>query len=144
MRHPLHPALVHFPIACWSLAVVADFAGLYFGDAAWRWSQGLLIVACIMAIPAMLAGLLELSRIPEGPALRDTWWHMGAMLLAFTLFTTRLLLGLSQGPAFAPDALALWLDAAGFVSLAIGGWLGGRLVYGHGLGRSRERADRGP
>ncbi|WP_343251093.1 DUF2231 domain-containing protein, partial [Pseudoxanthomonas sp. KAs_5_3] len=24
MRHPLHPALVHFPIACWSLATAGD------------------------------------------------------------------------------------------------------------------------
>ena len=31
MSHPLHPALVHFPIACWSLATVTDLASLYWG-----------------------------------------------------------------------------------------------------------------
>src|SRR5690606_25299506 len=102
-------ALVHFPIACWSLAVVADFASLQFGEPAWRWSCGLLVVACSAAVFAMLAGLLELSRVPDGPPLRDTYWHMAAMLLAFALFTTRLLIGLDQWQPVAPDATALWL-----------------------------------
>lgn len=135
MRHPLHPALVHFPIACWTLAVVADFASLYFGKSAWHWSASLLTVGCGMAVLAMLAGLWELSRVPEGRPLRDAYWHMGAMLLAFTLFATRLLLGLEQLQAIAPDAISLWLDTGGFIALAVGGWLGGRLVYGHGVGQ---------
>ena len=136
MRHPLHPALVHFPIACWSLAVVADFASLQFGELAWRWSCGLLLVGSSTAVVAMIAGLLERSRVPDGPPLRDTYWHMSAMLLAFTLFTTRLLLGLDQWQPVAPDGIALWLDTTGFACLAIGRWLGGRLVYGHGIGQS--------
>lgn len=135
MRHPLHPALVHFPVACWSLAVVSDFASPWLGEAAWGWSAGLLAIGCAMALVAMLAGLMELSRIPDGPALRDTYWHMGVMLGAFTLFSARLLTGLDQLQPQAPGWLALLLDAAGFVALAVGGWLGGRLVYGHGIGR---------
>ncbi|WP_323017329.1 DUF2231 domain-containing protein [Castellaniella sp.] len=135
MRHPLHPALVHFPIACWSLAVVSDFASPWVGEAAWRWSAILLAIGCTMALAAMMAGLMELSRIPDGPALRDTYWHMGIMLTAFILFTARLLTGLDQLQALAPGWLALLLDATGFIALAIGGWLGGRLVYGHGIGR---------
>lgn len=135
MRHPLHPALVHFPIACWSLAVIADFASLWFGEAAWRWSGGLLAVGCTIALAAMLAGLMELPRVPEGPAMRDTYLHMTAMLIAFALFATRLLLRLDHLQPLAPDTTSLLLDAGGFLALAIGGWLGGRLVYGHGIGR---------
>ncbi|TEA78791.1 DUF2231 domain-containing protein [Allopusillimonas ginsengisoli] len=135
MRHPLHPALVHFPIACWSLAVIADFASLRLGEAAWRWSGGLLAVGCVMAIVAMLAGLLELQRVPEGVPLRDTYLHMSIMIIAFILFTARLLLRLDHLQPLAPDKLSLLLDAAGFLALALGGWLGGRMVYGHGIGR---------
>ena len=132
-RHPLHPALVHFPIACWSLAVAADVASLWLGEAAWQWSGGLLAAGCGMALLAMPAGLMELPRIPEGPALRTTWLHMGLMLLAFLFFATRLLLRL-DGKPLAPDGLSLLLDAGGFLALAAGGWLGGRLVYSHGIG----------
>lgn len=134
MRHPLHPVLVHFPVACWSLAVATDFAGLWLGEAAWRWSGGLLAVGCIMALLAMLAGLMELPRVPEGAAMRDAWLHMGAMISAFSFFVTRLLLRLDQLQPLAPDTVSLLLDTGGFLALAVGGWLGGRLVYRHGVG----------
>jgi uncharacterized membrane protein len=135
MRHPLHPALVHFPIACWSLAVVADFASLWLGESAWRWSGGLLAVGCVVALAAMLAGLMEFSRIPEGPAMRDAYLHMTAMLVAFSFFAARLLLRVDHLQPQPPDALSLLLDVGGFLALLIGGWLGSRLVYGHGVGR---------
>jgi hypothetical protein len=32
-------------------------------------------------------------------------------------------------------ALLAFAIAASFLALAAGGWLGGRLVYGHGIGR---------
>lgn len=134
-RHPLHPALVHFPVACWSLGVLADGAGLAFGRDAWGWAPGLIAAGCLIALPAMLAGLMELPRIPEGPALRDTWAHMAAMLAAFTIFGARLLHGLDGFRPLPPGILTLALDAVGFLALAIGGWLGGRLVYVHGIGR---------
>lgn len=135
MRHPVHPALVHFPVACWSLVVLADFASLRFGEAAWSWSAGLLAVGCATAVAAMLAGVVELARVPEGAAMRDAYLHMGAMLTALTLFAIRFLLRLDHLKPLAPDALSLVLDTGGFLALAVGGWLGGKLVYGHGVGR---------
>lgn len=138
MRHPLHPAVVHFPVACWSLATASDFASLWFGETAWQWSAGLLAVGCGMAVLALIAGLIELVRVPEGPALRDTYLHMAAMLAAFALYTARLVLRQEALQPLPPDGLALVLDAAGFIALAIGGWLGGRLVYGHGVGRDLD------
>lgn len=135
MRHPLHPALVHFPVACWSLAVAADFASLHFGAAAWAWSGGLLAVGCAMAVVAMLAGLLELARVPEGVAMRDAYLHMSAMLVALLLFATSLLLRLDHLKPLAPNVASLLLDTGGFLALAVGGWFGGKLVYGHGVGR---------
>ena len=139
-RHPLHPALVHFPVACWSLGVAVDAASLVPGLAPWLvgaqgWSAGLFATGCLMAIPAMLAGMLELPRIPEGPALRETWAHMAAMLTAFALFGGRLLLGLDGLRPLPPGGFALTLGGLGFAALAAGGWLGGRLVYHHGIGR---------
>jgi len=136
MRHPLHPALVHFPVACWSLAVAADFASLYFGETAWQWTTGLLAAGCVMALAAMLAGLLEIAHVPEGAAMRDAYVHMGAMMLALILFAIRLLLGPFDFQPAAPSALALVLDAGGFIALALGGWFGGRLVYEHGVGQT--------
>lgn len=141
MRHPIHPALVHIPIACWSLAVAADFLSLHFGEQAWQYSAALLLVGCIMAVVAMLAGLMELAHVPEGPALRDTYLHMGAMSAAFTLFTLSLLARLENFQPMPPDGLALTFNAIGFFSLIFGGWLGGKLVYGHGIGQDSKSHD---
>lgn len=138
MRHPLHPVLVHFPVTCWSLAVFADFASIWLEEAAWRWSGGLLTIGCTMALPAMLAGMIELSRVPEGVAMRHAWAHMGAMLCAFTFFSLRLLLRLDQLQPLGPNTLSLVLDTGGFLSLVIGGWLGGKLVYGYGVGQDQR------
>ncbi|TEA75305.1 DUF2231 domain-containing protein [Allopusillimonas soli] len=136
-HHPLHPALVHFPIACWSLATMTDLAGLWFGKIAWRWSAGLLAVGCVMALLAMAAGLMELARVPEGEPMRDAYVHMGAMALALALFGARLMWGLDGAHPLAPDAVSLILDAGGFAALVAGGWFGARLVYLHGVGRVR-------
>nr|WP_233208818.1 DUF2231 domain-containing protein [Marortus luteolus] len=85
-------------------------------------------------MPTILTGLLELSRAPEGAPMQDAYWHMAAMLLALTLFTTRLLLRVDHLQIVAPNTASLWIDATGFLSLTVGGWLGGRLVYEHGVG----------
>lgn len=137
-RHPLHPALVHFPIACWTLTVLADVAGLWLGEAAWRWSGGLLAIGDGTALLAICAGMLELPHVPEGLAMRVAYWHMGAMLLASSAFCARLLLRLDGMQPLAPDALSLLLDTLGFCCLTLGGWLGGRLVYHHGAGQGDD------
>ena len=139
-RHPLHPALVHFPIACWTLAVVTDFASLRWGEAAWHWSAGLLTVGCLMALVAVIAGMAEIPDVPAGRAQRTVNLHMGLMLVAFTLFATRLLLRIEHMQPLAPDTTALVLDAIGFATLVAGGWLGAQLVYRHGVGSDSPRA----
>lgn len=134
MRHPIHPALVHFPIAFLSLAVLADLASLVSEHEILRWSAGFLVLGCGTGVLAMLAGFLELAKVPDGPPLKDCYWHMGFMLSSLTLFGLRLLLGLDNMQPIAVDASILFLDVAGFVCLAAGGWRGGKLVYAHGVG----------
>lgn len=140
--HPIHPAIVHFPIACWSLAVLADFASLIYGQSAWQWSGGLLIMGGLTGLLAALAGGWDLRSIPEGQAMRDAIWHLGLMLTAWTLFVLRLLVGVSHLAFIAPHFAALFLDVLGFTCLMLGGWMGARLVYTHGIGQTRARGQR--
>ena len=135
MRHPLHPALVHFPVACWSLGTAADLAGRHWGIPAWRLGGLLLAVGTLMALPAMLAGFYELTRLADdSPATRDVYLPLTVALVATTLYATALLLRWRGGALTAPGASGIALDLAGFAALAVAGWLGGRLVYGHRLG----------
>ena len=78
MKHPAHPALVHFPIACWSLASLADGVALL----AWPvqlqlLAAVLLAIGCVLGLLAAAAGFAELLKLPEGhPAERTANMHM--------------------------------------------------------------------
>lgn len=140
MSHPLHPALVHFPVAGWSLATAADAASSWLGEPAWRFAAISMAAGCIGALAAMAAGLREFAKLRDGhPALRVANRHMLFALAAFCAYATSLLLRWSQGELHAPGTLALAASIAGLVLLGVTGWLGGQLVYAHGVGVSRER-----
>lgn len=135
MRHPLHPALVHFPIACWSLATAADVASLIWGEPAWRMAGVLLVAGIGFSIPAMLAGFIELAKVAEdSPALKDVNRHMILVMSALAFYTASLFLRLQGSHLGEPGPLAIGLGVAGFLLLCAAGWFGGKLVYGHRLG----------
>ena len=138
LGHPVHPALVHFPIACWSLAVIADYGAIWLGETSWRWSMGLLVIGCSMGIFSMLAGLMELHKVREGEALKDTYVHMVLMFGAFICFSLSLLLRFDGVRGLAPNTLTLSLGTVGLGCLIIGSWFGGRLVYRYGVGRNNQ------
>lgn len=135
MRHPLHPTLAHFPVACWSIATIADFATPHYGPSAWHLADVLLWIGALAAIPTIIVGIFELTAIPKEPAsVRAGFTHMGIMFMAFILYLVSLLLRDHEGQFIHPDTVARAFSAAGFVFLLVGGWLGGTLVYGHGAG----------
>lgn len=135
MRHPLHPALVHFPIASWSLASAADLASLSLGQPAWWLAGVLMTIGLVTAIPAMAAGFMELMRLPEdSAAIKDVNRHMTMVMTAFSMYLVSLLLRVDAMSLHAPGTLAIALSLAGFVCLGVAGWLGGKLVYGHRVG----------
>lgn len=133
LGHPLHPALVHFPIALWTASLAADGAALatgasFWGPAAW-WS---LVAGLAVAVVAVLAGFVDYSRLPrEHPAFRTATAHMLVMSVSVLGFLASALL--REGPERAPDAAALVCSGLGFIALVVGGWLGGTLVYRFGV-----------
>lgn len=135
MRHPLHPALVHFPVACWSLATAADLASLAWGEPAWRFAGVMLLAGIGFSIPAMLAGFVELAKVTEdNPAIKDVNRHMILVMNALAFYTASLFLRLQGTRLAEPGVLAIGLSVVGFLSLCVAGWLGGKLVYTHRLG----------
>jgi uncharacterized membrane protein len=136
--HPIHPALVHFPVALWSVTWAWNALGAYTGTELW-WQIGFWCLAAgtVMAVPAAIAGVLELVALEkdhpaEGTAMR----HMLLMGSAFAVYVAELVV--RAGP-LAPQGGRLYavycLSSAGLALLALGGWYGGRLVYHYGVGR---------
>ena len=140
MTHPLHPALVHFPIATWSLATLSDAAGLVpaagaWSEPLWRFAGITLAIGTITALPAMGAGFVDFLKLtPEHPAERDAQRHMLWVMAAWCCYAASLFLRFDGSTLIRPNLPALALSAGGFVALGVAGWLGGRLVYAHGLG----------
>lgn len=133
--HPLHPMLVHFPVALWTLAIGADAGGLVAGHDGW-WQAGFACQALgvLAALAAMVAGVLDYAALPRHHPAQDTAMaHMLVMGTAWICFLASLgLRGLPDGST--PPLPALVAAAAGFVAMACGGWLGGRLVYRFAVG----------
>jgi len=136
--HPIHPALVHFPVALWSVSWAWDLLGLCTGSALW-WQTGFWCLAAgtIMAVPAAIAGAMDFAALePAHPAESTALRHMLLMGTAFTIYLGAVLV--RAGPQV-PEGwrfyAALSLSTGGLALLAAGGWYGGRLVYHYGVGR---------
>lgn len=146
--HPLHPMLVHFPVAFWTVATAAHVAATA-GLAEVGWLAGLAGGAGLAtAALAMIAGAAELPRIDrDSAAMRIATWHMMTMATVWLLYLVAFLLqGMAVSPesgpppsASAANLIATASAVAGFVLMAGGGWLGGQLVYGHGVGVGDRR-----
>ena len=140
MRHaPLHPALAHFPLALWGLLPLWDLLAWSGHTGPW-WAIGFWtgLVALALAVPAAGTGLLELRRLPEGfDAEGVLIGHIGSMGAAFLGAAIALSLRAGPGPPPEGRSMAVVSIEVLVALLALtGGWLGGRLVYRHGVGRA--------
>lgn len=136
--HPLHPAIVHFPIALLLSATIADLA----------WVAGLTndthIAAVLIAgglaagLVAMGAGMADLVRIDQA-IVPEAMKHVGAVGLAWLGYGVALYLRKDTlwASTSAPGALTIGVSIASALVLAFGGWLGGRLVYTFGANVSK-------
>lgn len=134
LKHPLHPALVHFPLAAWVFAAACDAAGWWTGQAHWwRAAWALILTGVAMALPAMAAGMLELKKL-EGKtqATGTVYRHIALVGTAWTCYLVSAVLRSPSDPAPGPAALLLALF--GLAAVLAGGYYGGTLVYRHGVG----------
>jgi len=137
--HPLHPALVHFPIALLLSATGADLAWLAGLTQDTHIGAVMMAAGLIMGLVAMAAGLMDFSRLDEAiipHALR----HIGAVGAAWLGYAIALYLRrdlLTGTPDLGVASVAISIMSA--TLLALGGWLGGKLVYSFGAGVSKAR-----
>lgn len=136
--HPIHPALVHFPIAFWSTASVLDVftASGITQNRSFAWYC--LALGCAMAVPAMVTGWLEYAKLEEHLATR-AFSHMVLMCTAWIFYLAAFFSRTHHiSPVTDPNFLTYIFSACGFLSLIWGGWRGGELVYRYGAGRMAD------
>ncbi|SFE54747.1 DUF2231 domain-containing protein [Nitrosomonas sp. Nm166] len=141
MKHPIHPILVHFPIATWFLATIADVTSLFTNEQV-GWVAGvLLVIGITTALLAMVTGLIELGKIDQqSPAIKIANQHMILIMVSWSFYAVSLFMRLDGTRLEQPDLIAIALSIVGLIFLCIAGWMGGKLVYEYGIGVHSDKS----
>lgn len=135
--HPLHPMLVHVPLALWVVGSACDALTLLGVTQAWPLAWLCIAVGLAAALPAMAAGLADFATVTD-EAVAIATRHMALMASAWTAYLAALLMR-SDGFAALPDPSygAIAASFVGLLLLVAGAAHGGQLVYRLGVGVHR-------
>ena len=131
--HPLHPLLVPLPIGFLIGALLTDIGYWQSGRMEFaEFSAWLIGAGVVAALLAAVAGFTDFVGEPRIRALRQAWWHLFGNLLAVALSIVNFVVRLGDAPAAVlPTGLAL--SAIVVVLLLFNGWMGGEMVFRHGV-----------
>ena len=134
--HPLHPPFTDATVGIYTGATVcAVLSALGVSDtntaAAW-WL--LLVVGLVVTVPTALTGLVDWLGIARGtPLWRTATAHLLSMVTATVFFLVAAIVGHGGYVDGAVTSGAFVLTVVGFAFLTLGGWLGGTVVFVHGM-----------
>jgi uncharacterized membrane protein len=138
LGHPLHAMLTDFPLACfmlsflWNIVALLANAQPWYAMTFWAMLTGIILVA-----PTALVGFLDYTKVLERkhPGRSTATFHLIANVSAALFFLLSLVF--RGGPGVLSGAAKVGtfiLALIGTAVLSVGGFLGGRLVYHHGIG----------
>jgi uncharacterized membrane protein len=129
----MHPALVHVPITLLPLAVGADLLGRVTGDKLLlSFGQKAICVAAVGAVASAVTGLVAGEEVNVEGDSRDMLMTHRNLNFVATLVAGGMALWRANHQK--PNAVYLGTGAVGVGVLAYTAYLGGKLVYGAGVG----------
>jgi uncharacterized membrane protein len=132
---PLHPMLVHFPVALYPTSLVFDVLSHLAedGNPFVRGAFALIVIALVVSVLAVAAGFADFLPIENGSR---TWriavLHMSVQLVTGGLFLANAVLRGRDLDVTATPVGPIILSLVGLLTLTLGSALGGELVYRHG------------
>lgn len=134
--HPLHPPLTDATIGIYTFATAAavlsklGVADDTFATAWWL----ALVVGLVTTVATALTGLIDWLTITWGSELWKTaTLHLSAMVSAAVFFLIAVITGHGGYVDETVSTGAFVLTLIGFGLLTLGGWLGGAVVFVHGM-----------
>ena len=129
--------LVVFPIGLWVFSFVADLVragggASFWADTAFYTMLGGVIGALAAAVP----GLIDFLSLTGARVRRLATTHLVLNLAVVSLYVVNLWLRTTRAPE---ATVPIVLSAIGLVLLVSAGWLGGEMVYVHGVAVATER-----
>jgi uncharacterized membrane protein len=134
--HPLHPPMTDGAIGAYTAATVlaaVGAAGVAEAELAKGWWLTLIIGLGFGALAAV-TGIVDWLSISRGtPLWRTATTHLVVMVLANALFGLAAIVGYAGYGDREIGTAALVLVLCGFGGLTVGGWIGGSIVFVHGM-----------
>jgi uncharacterized membrane protein len=134
--HPLHPPLTDATIGIYTGATafaLLSVLGVSERNMATAWWLALVIGLCV-TVPTALTGLVDWLQLTRGSELWKTATaHFAAMVTATVFFLLAAIIGHGGYVDGEVGGGGLVLTLVGFGLLALGGWLGGTIVFVHGM-----------
>jgi uncharacterized membrane protein len=135
--HPIHPMIIPFPIALWVFSLVADVIYLWRGSPVWRdyvafyALLGGIIGAAVAAVP----GLIDWLSLKDPKIVKIANWHARLNVIALLIFAASFYLRTSSGTGLVSGSytIPVALSVLGVILISISGYLGGELVFKHGV-----------
>ena len=139
--HPIHPMLIPFPIGLWVFSLVADILYLWRGNPGWEWiAFWTLLAGCIGAVAAAIFGIIDWLSIKDRETKKVADWHARLNIIALVVFAASWYLRTTNGSRWVSGSLTIpiALSVLGVLLITISGWLGGELVFKHGVAVSPQ------
>jgi uncharacterized membrane protein len=130
-KHPVHPILVAFPIGLFAFSLACDVIYGIVDQPVWATVAfycmgGGIIGGLLAAVP----GFIDFLSFRESAIKILATKHMAANILGLIIYSVNFSLRLKDEIAFTG---ALSLSVFGVIILALGGWIGGEMVYVKGI-----------
>src|SRR5881394_2421968 len=144
LKPPLHPILVHVPMAMWPSALIFDLLSRWNGNAMVRLSFYAIAFGLIASLLAVPTGVVDWSGIKkEKPAWKIGLYHMILNLLVGLLFAINLGLRVQTfREATTVAGAPLLLSIVGTALLIGSAYLGGMMTYTYGISVARMSKDK--
>ena len=135
--HPIHPMIIPFPIALWVFSVVADVIYLWRGNPVWKDSLAFytLLAGIFGAVAAAVPGLIDWLSLTDKAVVKIANWHARLNVIALLIFAGSFYLRTTSGAILVSGShtIPFALSVLGVILITISGWLGGEMVFKHGV-----------
>jgi uncharacterized membrane protein len=135
--HPIHPMLIPFPIALWVFSLIADVIYLWRGNPIWRDYIAFytLLGGIIGAAAAAVFGIIDWLAIKDREVKKIADWHARLNVIALLIFAASFYLRTTNGSQMVSGnyTIPFLLSVVGVILISISGYLGGELVFRHGV-----------
>lgn len=139
--HPIHPMLIHFPVAALMGMVATDLAYVLTDD--YFWARASLWLAGVGALGGWVSGtvgLIDLIAVPRIRRLITAWCHATLAVMLLSLASLNWLSRVGNADALIwPWGLYISLLTAALIAVTSN--LGGKLVYERAVGVDIEATD---